>query len=218
MSMHTNRRSRRGGFTVLELLFTVVLMPTFLISATLVLSSSRKAFSAAQESAALQAKVDRAASRVAREMLGTSIGVIVPDPDGDLGSPTLTFRNPVGLNGDVIDWGDQISLGFEYAAGEADDGLDNNGNGLVDEGELVLTRDPGGADEQRVVLCRNVSEFGEGETLNGADDNGNLVVDEAGFNVQRTGDILSIRLTVETMSSTGELIRRSTETSLHFRN
>jgi hypothetical protein len=216
--MHTNRRFKRAGFTVLELLFTVVLMPTFLISATLVLSSSRKAFSAAQEAAALQAKVDRAASRVAREMLSTSLGVLVPDPDGDLGANTLTFRNPMGLTGDVIDWGDQITLGFEYDTGEVDDGLDNDGNGLVDEGILVLTRDPGGADEQRVVICRNVSEFAEGEILNGADDNGNLVEDESGFNVHRTGDILTIRLTVETMSSTGELIRRSTETSLHFRN
>jgi hypothetical protein len=44
------------------------------------------------------------------------------------------------------------------------------------------------------VLCTGIGELLEGEVADGVlDDNGNGLVDEEGFNVQRTGDLLTIR-------------------------
>lgn len=50
---------------------------------------------------------------------------------------------------------------LRFARTEADDGLDNDRDGLIDEGDLVLLRDSDGdgvPDEQIAVLARGVSE------------------------------------------------------------
>jgi hypothetical protein len=110
------------------------------------------------------------------------------------------------------------TIGFEYEPGEVDDGVDNDGDGLVDEGQVVLTRNAGSANATRAVLVKNVAELLQGEDLNGADDNGNGMEDEAGFCLQRDGEVVHIRLTLESVDDTGNVLRRTTETSIRMRN
>ena len=73
--------------------------------------------------------------------------------------------------------------------------MDNNGNGIVDEGLIALITDPGGAAERREVLARFVAARLEGEEENGLDDNGNGLVDERGFSLVREGRLLEVRIT-----------------------
>ena len=133
----------------------------------------------------------------------------------DIPIPTSLFVEPDRAH---IDWSNQHRLAFEYDTGEVDDGVDNDGDGLADEGNLVLRRNDGLANEVRIVLCRGVAELFEGELANGIDDNGNGVVDEAGFNVHRVGDVLTIRLTVQDALGQGVILTRSLETSSRLRN
>ena len=77
---------------------------------------------------------------------------------------------------------------FVYDPDEVDDGQDNNGNGLIDEGRIVWTRNVGAPDERSVVLCHQVREYLEGEVPNGLDDNGNGLVDEKGLSFERNGE------------------------------
>ena len=51
--------------------------------------------------------------------------------------------------------------------GEIDDGLDNNGNGLVDEGQVVWITDLGLPGQRAVVLCNWVSEALDGTSQYG---------------------------------------------------
>jgi type II secretory pathway pseudopilin PulG len=215
MRVHVDSHAR-AGFTLTEALIATALMVLLMSSAVLAARGGMGAFRATQDATDAETRVRRALDRVAFELLSAGADELQPNPDGDFGTANLLFRKAVGLAGTTPLWGTPLSIGFEYATGEVDDGADNDGNGLVDDGVLVLVRDPG-VDERRVVLCHGVAEMLEGELPNGADDNGNGVNDEAGFNVHRVGDVLWLRLSVEEPIETGTLVR-TLETSVRLRN
>jgi len=208
----------QGGFTLVEFSVSILVMTTFLGAAILVTESGSKAVDRARVETELENRLRRVLDRSADELMSTGQAVLFPDPAGDEGSEVLDFRRADGLVGNIVQWGDLTSLDFEYEEGEFDDGVDNNGNGLVDEGVLVLTRDQGTADAKRVVLCHGVSEWGLGEAPDNDDTNGNGVEDEAGFNVQRVDDLLFVRLTLEALDGEGNLVQRAMTTSVRLRN
>ena len=210
--------SRRQGFTLIELLVSVTILGVMLYSLSLVVTQGRGAYRTADARANLESELRRAIDRVTSEMVGIGAGSFFPDPSGDYGTDTLSFRKATGVTGDVIDWGPLSQLSFEYAEAEVDDGVDNNGNGLVDEGVVVLTVNVGDAEEASAVLCRNVSELLEGEVLNLADDNGNGTFDERGFSIQQTGQLLEIRLTLLALDGDGRPLSRTISTSMRLRN
>lgn len=217
MRRHRNSTSRkRGGFTMVEVAIASALALLLLSSAILAARGGMGAFRATQDASDAETRVRRALDRVVVELMSAGRGELLPSPSGDFGTSALQFRRAIGLDGTTPLWGPVTSLAFEYGPGESDDGVDNDGNGLVDDGILVLTRDVGG-DEQRIVLCRGVRELLEGESANGDDDNGNGVIDEAGFNIHRVGTVLFVRLSVEEPVETGTIIR-TLETSVRPRN
>lgn len=209
-------RKRRAGFTLVELAVAVALFLLLMSSAIVAARGGMDAFRSSQDLSDLETRARRALDRAVFELLAVGGSELAPNPVGDFGADALEFRQAVGLAGTAPVWGDLCSLSFVPAPGDADDGLDNDGNGLVDDGQLVLVRDVGG-NEQRIVLCSGVRELAEGEVPNGADDNGNGVIDEAGFNVHRVGDVLFVRLTLEAAVPTGSIVR-TLETSIRIRN
>lgn len=211
-------RHTRAGFSLLELTIAIVLLTVFLGTAGLAVRQGYDAYRNTSSVADLQTRLRRAMDGTAGELVATGREVLFPDPVGDYGSETLSFRNAVGLAGTGPLWGDLNRIGFEYEAGDPDDGVDNDGDGLVDEGLLVLTRDVGGPNEMRVVLCSGVAEMGAGETIDDDDENGNGVKDEMGFNVQRVDDVLVLRLTLEARDAGGREQLRSVQTSIRLRN
>lgn len=212
------RISRRGGFTLVEFSVSLLVLSSFLGAAILVTRSGSKAVDQTRVSTELEMRIRRALERSADELMSTGRSVLFPDPTGDEGSETLDFRRATGLAGSNVTWGELCALAFEYEEGELDDGVDNNGNGLVDEGVLVLTRNKGAADARRVVLAHGVSEWGLGEEPNNADDDGNGVEDEMGFNVQREDDLLFLRLTLEAVDGDDNLVQREMTTTVRLRN
>jgi type II secretory pathway pseudopilin PulG len=209
-------RSARAGYTLLEALIAAALLLLLLSSAVLAARGGMGAFRTTQDASGAETRVRRALDRVVFELLSAGASELIPNPTGDFGTAELQYRKPIGLVGTAPQWGPTFSLAFEYATGEGDDDVDNDGNGLVDDGVLVMTRDVGG-NEHRVVLCHNVAELLEGEIANGDDDNGNDVRDEAGFNVHRIGDVLLVRLSVQEPAETGNIVR-TLETSVRLRN
>jgi len=130
----------------------------------------------------------------------------------------VVYRVPVGVVGTTPVWSVPMLITLEYEVSEVNDGIDNDGDGLVDEGQVVLVRDVGAPNAVRTVLVRGVSELLQGEQANGADDNANGVVDERGFNIRRVGDLVSVRLSVEGVDDGGNLTVRTVETSFKVRN
>lgn len=213
----------RAGFTVVEAVLALALFLILFSSAVLAARGGAGAFRNSQGKTDLEARLRRTLDRVAFELMSSGASTLMAspasgsgEPDSDFGAFDFQFCQAIGVNGTAPQWGPTLSLARQYAPGELDDGLDNDGNGLVDDGVLVLTRDVGG-DEHRVVLCSGVRELLEGEVADGDDDNGNGVTDEAGFNVHRRGEVLFVRLTLEESLESGTLIR-TLETAVRLRN
>lgn len=161
----------------------------------------------------------RALDRVVAELTGVSHSLLFPDPTSNLGTSTLTYQHPTGVDavGNVtFDVPSRLEL--QLAPGEIDNGIDDDNNGLVDDRRLVLTRNYGTLNAQSVVLCSGIPRYLEGEVANGLDDNGNGLVDEPGFNVIRVGDLMTIRLTVQVPLGGGQIDSTTVQTSITLRN
>lgn len=166
-----------------------------------------------------QARLTRTVTRVASELRSVIDTLIWEDLSGLANeTSTLTFQGVESLNNGVLVPGPVTRIEYVLEPGEVQDDLDNDGDGLIDEGSVVLTRDPAGPDEISVILCRNVREYYEDERLDFVDENGNGLVDEAGFHIQRQGDQLVIRLTVEDVDLRGDVVTKSAEALIRIRN
>jgi len=192
----------------------VILMGTFAVVSV----TSHDTFQESSSSSAVDQSLRQALIRVSSELRVIAGSRMNPDPADQFGVAQIDFRQAVGIAGGKIQWGENTRLGFEYAPGEVDDGVDNDGNGLVDDGVIVLTRDLGGPNQQRAVLCTGVREGVLGDPVNGLDDNANGVTDEGGFNLQRVGDAMIIRLSIEGPGLDGATIQRTGQTSVRLRN
>ena len=154
--------------------------------------------------------------RVLRELMPAAETTLWPqDPDG---ADALSFQTVVDVAGGAPVLGDERVLRSELSPVELDNGLDDDGNGLVDERIIVLVTDFGGPDERRMILVRNVREFLEGEDDNGLDDNGNGLVDEAGLSFDVENGSLTVRITVQSAVGAWEPQTETLEGTLTLRN
>jgi hypothetical protein len=135
-----------------------------------------------------------------------------------LPSTSLSFRAAEGWAGGALQLGPQRRLRFERDAAEFADGLDNDGDGLVDEGALIFTTDVAAGAE--VALVSGVAEMAEGELANGADDDGDGLVDEPGFFVQwdAASGTLTLELTLERLAPRRRRVLRSSQSAVRIRN
>jgi len=209
---------KKGGFTLVEMAIAVTVTVLLVYSIGVVVVQGEGAYQSAKNVVDLESRMGRTMARIVEELNGVGEIVLFPDPDNDFGTDVLNFQKADGVANGDIDWGPLSRLDFAYADGELDDGVDNNGDGLADEGVLRLTRNVGGANEQAVILCKDVSELMMGEILNGEDDNGNGIIDESGFNVHQSGSILEVNLTVDGTDGAGRPIERMLTTSVRLRN
>jgi len=213
------RAPARAGFTLLELVLAACIFGLLLGGVTYFQSkaSSHSREISARSRAETQAR--RAVERVLDELSGISSALLVPDPIGALGSDQLTFQKPATVsNAGVVAWSTPDRLALALDDGETDNGLDDDGDGLVDERKLVLTRAAGAANQQVVTLCHGIAAWYPGETGNGVDDNANGATDERGFNVQRIGDLLHVRVCVQVAAGAGEVADWTVDTAMRLRN
>lgn len=211
-------RGARAGWSLVELAIGMSLLGIAFLLSVAGFEATGQELSASQLQDATQAQAQRAAQRVTRELLSAGVSVMVPSATGDFGTEEMDFRQATGLEAGVIAWSEPMRVQLEYDPGELDDGLDNDGDGLADEGRLVLLRNADSDEEERVVLCHDVREFLEGETLDGEDDNGNGVVDERGFNLHWENGVLWLRLSLERTNALGQRALATVESAVDVRN
>lgn len=217
MRNDTNRC--RSGFTLVEVMITVTLIGVVLGSVVTIGVSGANAFRTGAVRNDIESNARRCLDQLTRELLTARRGSINALPESPNWDNQLLFDRFDGVSAadGSLSWM-PMRIAFQYEDGEIDDGADNDGDGLVDEGEIVLTRDWGGANPVSVTLCRNVREFAEGESLDGLDENGNQLVDERGFCLEREGNYLTIRLSVERFDADGRLMTSSLDTSVWIRD
>jgi hypothetical protein len=197
------------GITILLLMFGAVGLASI---------HSQRAFQAANTQDGLQIRARRSLDRIADEVEMAGASGLVPLPTLPFGSSTISFATPTGIIGGVVQWGDTTRIQFQYSATDPKDGVDNDGNGMIDDGQVVLTRHLGLANQQSVVLVHGVTEYMDGENANAADDNANGLIDEKGLSFDIQGKTLTIRLTLGNKDARGTLNERTVETSVRLRN
>ena len=209
---------RQSGFTLVELVLATVLLTIVLGSLTFFGRQSALALRTSTTQAELDQLLNGTLVRIARELLPSGLGVITPDASAPAGAAVIDYRKSAGVVSGALVWGPPHRIGFELEAGELDDGLDNNANGLVDEGVVVLTIDPGVPGERRTVLCHGVRALAPGELANGGDDDGDGLVDERGLFFERVGPTLRVSLTLVGRDPQGRQLERTLDTLIQPRN
>lgn len=209
----------RYGFTLMEVVISIAVLSVILGAVGLFQVRGQKASQVVQQQADLQRRADRALQTISHELTGAGIHTLAPDPTSNFGSDTLTFQTPRSVSGTgVVTWNAPSTITLQMGNGEADNGLDDNHNGLTDERQLVITRGVGTANPRTTVICTGVAEQLQGELSNGIDDNGNGIVDEHGFCVRRVGSLLYLYLTVEKAAERGRVTQWTTSTAIVLHN
>lgn len=210
--------SPRAGVSLLETVVALMLFGVAAGSIALVHRTSSQALETGAESSTLNESARQAMERIAVRLPSANRDLVSPTPEAPFYASSLDFTPCEGYANGAVQWGTPERIAFEYTSADPDDGEDNDGNGLVDDGQVVWTRDPGGPDEVRQVLCRHVPELLEGELPNGEDDNGNGLEDEMGLAFDFRGNTVTVRLTLQIVDRQNQRLTRTVTRALAFRN
>lgn len=212
--------------TLLETMLALIVFAIVMGAVGATVITGGGAFNQNLVSSSVEIRAQRMVDRIAAE-IGNAGVASLSGPGADLFAPAgssagelawIDFRQNDGYAGGVT-WGTNSRISLVYD--EANDGVDNNSNGLVDECRIVLTRDQGGPNEQEVRWGGFVREYLEGETPDLADENGNGLVDERGlsFDLDPATNTLTIRLTIEMVDiKLQRTMTRTVETAVQLRN
>lgn len=209
----------RAGFTLIELAVAIAILGLVMGSIMGVMESAKKGYGQGSTATLVQTLSRRALDRIASELENAGQGTLLPNPL-NIACDDLVFQSVIGVDevaGTPI-FGNSTRLRFAYGGGDTNNGLDDDGDGLIDEGRVILTRNYLAANESSVVIARGVNELAEGELANGLDDNGNGLADERGFSMTLQGNLLILRLTVSRVSAEGTTTVSTNETAVSFRN
>jgi hypothetical protein len=230
------RRSRRGS-SLVETLLALSMLSLVIAAATRVGNKANDAYETSSARTELELRAQRALEDAARALVAASTGLdawLVPSPppadSSDLTSAAITgpfgvsdlFWERVtafdGVTG-AVTGAERQRLFARPESGDALNGVDDDGDGLVDEFELVLAADPGQPSERERVLVRGLASLGAGELANALDDDGDGVIDESGFCVRRRGDALVLQITLqEVVPGTSEPLLVEKQTAISLRN
>jgi len=211
--------ARRAGFALTELSMSILLLGSMMLMAGFAADRGMGVLRQHRGEQQLIGAVQRTLQRVTRELEFSGLGAMTPRNASPLWADHLNFRICRGYDDGAaaVAWSGERLLRFEYEPGEGDDGADNDGDGLIDEGQLVWLENEGTADEQRVVLVHGVAEYLQGESADGDDDNGNGLTDERGFALSFDDALVTVRLSLQTAGVNG-VITKTLETTVSVHN
>jgi hypothetical protein len=209
---------------MVEILIAALILSMMIGTIGMTMINGSQVYEQGVTSADVDGKARRLVDRIGREFMDAST-VVLTLPLGagaqqDEGGIQADYTRAVGYAGGAMQLGPLRSVRLVYAPGEIDDGFDNNNNSLVDECRVEILPDVAGAPAQAVGLAGFVREYLEGETQDDADENGNGLDDERGlcFTYDPTSQVLTIRVTIERLTSEGRVLTSTAETSVRLRN
>lgn len=217
MRRPTNAK-RRAGVTLLELMISLTILAVVIGALSAATLSAQSAFKLTAARSELEYDARRTVDRIAEELRTAGSAGLSPEPLAPLGSSSLQFQRNGGWIDGAIDWSLPLQISLEEAPEDPANGVDDDGDGMIDDRRVVWTRDAGQESEVATTWMRGVPRFAEGELANGLDDNGNGLVDEAGLSFELDGNALYIRLTLQRGASGGAVLVRSVETAVILRN
>ncbi|KPJ62334.1 MAG: hypothetical protein AMS15_04280 [Planctomycetes bacterium DG_23] len=154
------KRAKRGGFTLLESVIVAGFVMMLMYGVHLIIDNVQGHYFTGSALAALQAQSRVAIDRIADEVRETG-GEVLLDAKGfplveGATYNTVILRRNAGYSGGIV-WGEMIAYTFRYAQNEYPDGLDNDNDGLVDEGEIVRIEVPQAKAEEILAIWESYS-------------------------------------------------------------
>ena len=216
--MRLPRTRRSSGFTLIEVMLVVALFGSILGSVVFVFRSSTRACQVGSTAGHLEAVVNRVLDRIADRLQASSHTTVTPSLVAPFSGPTIDFQRTVGFAAGVVTWSPTERIGFQYRPGELDNGVDDDGDGIVDDGRVVWTQNLGLANETSTPWAEGVTEYLQGELQNNLDDNGNGLIDERGLCFTVDVSSVIVRLTLQSRSANNVMITKTVQKRVFFRN
>jgi hypothetical protein len=221
MSTRINARRGRRGASLLEVLLATGCTALLLGSIATVAKRGKDASSAGVSASVVSAQAQRLVDRIATELVNVSSSSLPLAPAAQRAASWIEFRQVQGFsNGNVVE-GAERKLARVASPEDPDDGQDNDRDGMIDEGDIVLVLDTAASNPRNLVIARGVPEVLEGEIANNnVDDNGNGLIDEPGLALvwASGGNSVTVRATVGQRAPDGSMQLRTVTTTVHLRN
>ena len=191
-------RNKRG-LTLIEVAVSLVLTSIVGTAILLVVSSGSDAMQLTAVSTLASTNARDAIEEVTGHLVGADLASILPvDVIAPASSSRIRFQRVIDFQGGGVVWSNPEVIQLIPSATDPNDGIDNVGNGLVDECRVVWIQDVGLVTQSTTVLMNWVQETLAGELAgNGLDDNGNGLIDEPGLSFDYDGRRLSVHISVE---------------------
>ena len=212
-------RTSRAGMSIIELVIAAAVAAVVVGMMGMVSSSVNDAQRTGAAISDVDSRAWRLLDRASDRIRAGGMGTIEPkNIVAPFNTSWIEFEPVIAYTNGAPTLGPKERIAFEYNASEIDDGVDNDGNGLIDDGRVVWTQNVGLAGERRTILCNEVREWLEGEIPgNGLDDNGNGLRDEPGFCINYDGNSVTVHISLEKWAR-GFVITRTVERTTRIRN
>jgi len=206
------RRSRRTGFTLIEVMIALVIFGLITLNLSMVAKASSAAYGTGVFSSVLEDQADLTMDRLSLALMSSSAKQLQPIPPVPNSTPTINFQESLGVQEGQIVLGDPEQIEFVP-------GVDGG------PGQIVWRENPGAPNERSAVwtswvplLQGNEKNPDKAELANGVDDNGNGLVDEKGLAFEPQGAKVGIFLTLERTNSQGQKFVKTRQTVVTCRN
>lgn len=205
-------RRAEAGTTLVDSLISLALLASVLGGVAMFLRSAFRESSATTARALLARRAGAVVERISDELLMAQLTSLSP-ADAPLGATALDFRVPASVSAAGVAWANVARIEWQADPADPADGADNDADGAIDEGRVVLRRDFGLGSERTIVLATGVAALLEGEAANALDDNGNGLEDEGGLCFERTADgRVLVRVTLVAQGNGGLLMHTAAAT------
>jgi len=195
------RRSSTAGLSLLELLLAAALLAILLQKGISLMQQTARQTNEESAAVLLEERAQLVLERIARAVMGSDRDTLIPDHAEPLSTDDIEYRIHLGVQDGEVVWSDPEAIGLED--------VDNS---------VFWMRMPEDAPEQRVTWTNLVRPFLEGELPNGMDDNGNGLIDEKGLSFTVDRNAVTIRLSLDRLTSDGRQITSTVETTVTCRN
>jgi prepilin-type N-terminal cleavage/methylation domain-containing protein len=193
------KTAAQSGFSLIEVMVVTVILTIVIGGIFEILHSGLTTYNEGSIMTEVQTHARRIMDAVAGEIQGAGVSTLYPVPPATgTGTDTIDFQIASGYSGGSVLWSDVITIAFEYETGESNDCVDNNGNGLIDEGVVTRTVTPAAGTPQTRILGHWVKEGGLAFNLN--------------------GDLLTITLTLEKPGYRDEPWKTTLVTAVKLKN
>ena len=217
------KNHRKSGFTLSEMAIAATIFSFVIGAPALLFLSVNRSYRNESFSSEMDRQARTILDAVSQQLKLSETGSFTPPVTANLIAPnsitSLDFAQVTGYVGGAAVFGNRERIEFQYTAADPDDGLDNDSDGLIDEGRVVRIENVGLPNQRTRVLGQWVRESLEGEIPNNfIDDNANGLVDEGGFALDVDGNRVNVWLTLERRMSDGTLVTHTARKTIALRN